>query len=269
MNLNHPAGISNQVWAVGGVGLGLINAFVLGNAWLAHPSWNLYMLAIPLTQCVLVAAWAGKSKATLGLRFIVLLATMLVSWRVVLHLLAYSFESTSGILWMLTLAWVVGLVVAGTRAYRIGEESETLGELGRNYVRIDLKTMMMFTLAAGLAFAFVQYGRVHWRWSLDELTSSDIVMFNLAGALTGIESLTCLRFLDATGFRQRILWVTLHSIVLIGCSVLFSYCVTPDFLSESIQETLTLWLSSNAILVGLVVSGRWLSRKSQAFADGY
>lgn len=261
MTSKQPTGISDRILIAGAVCFGFVDAFVLSNAWLTHGSWNLFMLGLPLAQCVLVAAWAATSKANLGLRFGLPLLTMLVSWKIVQHISGLPFESTLMAQWMTALTWVVGVVVVGARANWIREESQETGEFWKNYVRVDLKTMMMMTLAAGIAFAFVQYGRVHWQWSVNGLRSREPLILNLLGFLTGIQGLSCLGFLRSVHPRNRLYRGGLHLAVLVACSFLFGFFDTPGDWTPSVRVTLTLWLSSSAVIIFSVVVGRGLSAK--------
>lgn len=261
MALKHSKGISNRILIAGGVCLGLFDAFVLSNAWLMPHSWILSMLAIALAQCVLVAAWAGTSKANLGLRFGLPLLAIWVNWKVIQHVIALPFESMWMTLWMIVLIWVVVIVLAGVRANRVIEESRDSRDFWMRYVRVDLKTMMMLTLAAGVAFAFVQYGRVHWQWSFDSLRPREFFIVNLLGFLTGIQGITCLGILCTGKPSQRLYRAGLHFAGLIAFSFLFGCCDTRVDLKTSVRETLPLWLQGNAVIIFSVVVGRGLSAK--------
>jgi len=163
---------------------------------------------------------------------------------------------------MLVFAWVVGIVLVGTRAKRILDEPRSSGSFWIRYFRFDLSTMLMSTLAAGLAFGFLQYGRIHWRWSFEALNSEELIVFNLLGILTGIQSLSCLWLTLTTRLRSLLSRAIVHFACLIVYGLVFSYSVASANLAASFRETLTFWLSGSIILVLVMMIGRWLSTKS-------
>lgn len=238
------------------------DTFILCNAWKATPAWNLFLISIPVAQCVLVAAWATSSKSNFGIRFALPLLTMLVGWKMVQHVIALPLESMFVMQWMLVFAWAVGIVLAGTRAKWVLDEAIHFTSFWTQYLRVDLKTMLMSTLVAGLAFGFLQYGRIHWKWSIDELNSRDLIVINMLGVLTGVQALSCLALTLGGSVRRRLIRAALHLTCLVVGAVVFSYWESAGDWQSGIREVLTFWLSGNLMIISAMTIGRWLSNKS-------
>lgn len=119
--------------------------------------------------------------------------------------------------------------------------------------------MMMWTLVAGLAFAWIQYGRNHWEWSWVDLQDSEMILLNSVGVLLAVSLVSTLWLASATNPRAALIrgWIAL-GVMNLSCWI---FCETGRAATNrtgDFGEIIPLFITVNGIvLVTLAVIRRW------------
>jgi hypothetical protein len=152
-------------------GIHLSGDFLLiRKAWFFETNDLLIAMALPLSQCSLVAIWAASSRAILALRFAVPGLVAIFCWYVLSQILPWGIGEPASAAWAIAVMIQIIAIVILIRLYRlIGDvmarrspDSSTAG--GPSQLSFDLATLMLWLTVSACGFGFMQFGRDKLGW---------------------------------------------------------------------------------------------------------
>ncbi|MGI9469982.1 MAG: hypothetical protein ACR2NZ_00530 [Rubripirellula sp.] len=148
----------------------IVTLLLINNALFLEEELSWIAMAIPISQCSLVAVWAVTAKRSIALRFAGTILNTILCWYTLSNLLFWGIGDSASAAWAIALLTQVLMIVgvlhisSVTRRATSSEVTEKRFQ-PQAYVSFDLRTLMLWTTTFAIGFSFVQFGRIRWGWT--------------------------------------------------------------------------------------------------------
>jgi hypothetical protein len=233
---------------------------LIRNAWFLAGDRLLVALALPLSQCSLVALWAACSRASPYLRFAAPPLAAVTSWYVLTQILPWGIGDP------VSAAWAIALVVqmlAIIIAVQLGKHRTDLNErqaadesgASPSPLSFNIRTLMLWTTVIAVGFGFVQFGQSQWQWTADVAKSDFIKAIPIIGLFNAILAILWLWALAAGCWQWRSakIGIVLLLVGLLGFSLSQVIGSIAGMTGFSVHETFVMAAAQSVLLAGSLV----------------
>ena len=170
------------------------------SAWLPDGDSVFSVMAIPISQCSLIAIWAATSRRPLIVRSVVPVFMGIALWFLVAHVVTWNLGSPMARSWAIAFAThiiVAASVITMYRRWLARQRNEAAP------FSFDLNFLFVSTTTAALVLCFFQYGRINWGWSEETTEWDEWLSVPMLGVLSGLVASLWLWPFEIRGFRRR------------------------------------------------------------------